>query len=106
MKKTEVKMNKSIYLGLSILDIAKTLMCQFWYDYIKPKCGDRAKLRYIDTDSFVIYIKTKDFYKDIANDVESWFDTSTIMKMMKHYFQQVKTKKYMVFLKMNQVERL
>ena len=51
-------------------------MYKFWYDYIKTKYGDRAKLCYTDTDSFVIYIKTEDFYKDIANDVERWFDTS------------------------------
>ena len=75
-KKTVIKMNKRIYLGLSILDISKTLMYEFWYDYIKPKYGDRAKLCYTDTDSFVIYIETEDFYKDIANDVERWFHTS------------------------------
>ena len=69
-------MNKPIYLGLSILYISKTLMYEFWYDYIKPKYEDRVKLCYTDTDSFVIYIKTEDFYKDIANDVERWFDTS------------------------------
>ena len=68
MKKTEVKMNKHIYLGLSILDIGKTNMYEFWYDYIKPKYEDRGKLCYTDIDSFVIYIKTKDFYEDIAND--------------------------------------
>ena len=77
MKKTKVKMNKPIYLGMSILDISKTLMYEFWYDYIKPKYGDRAKLCYTDTDdSFVIYIETEDLYKDNANDVERWFDTS------------------------------
>ena len=76
MKKTEVKMIKPIYLGLSILDIPKILMYEFWYGYIKPKYGDRTKLCYTDTDSFVIYIKTEDFYEDIANDVEKWFDTS------------------------------
>ena len=76
MKKKKVKMNKPIYPGMSILDISKALMYEFWYDYIKPKYGDRAKLCYTDTDSFVIYIKTEDFYKDIANDVERWFDTS------------------------------
>ena len=69
-------MNKPIYLGMSILDISKTPMYEFWYDYIKPKYKDKAKLCYTDTDSFVIYIKTEDFYKDIANDVERWFDTS------------------------------
>ena len=76
MKKTKVKMNKPIYLGMSILDISKTLMYEFWYDYIKPKYQDRAKLCYMDTDSFVIHIITEDFYKDIAGDVEEWFDTS------------------------------
>ena len=76
MKKTKVKMNKRIYLGMSISDISKTLMYKFWYDHIKPKYGDRAKLCYTDTDSFVIHIKTEDFYKDIAGDVEKWFDTS------------------------------
>ena len=76
MKKTKVKMNKPVYLGMSILDISKTLMYEFWYDYIKPKYGDRAKLCYMDTNSFVIHIETEDFYKDIANDAERWFDTS------------------------------
>ena len=76
MKKVEVKMNKPIYLGQAILDISKTLMYEFWYDYIKPKYKEKARLCYMDTDSFVIYIKTEDFYKDIANDVERWFDTS------------------------------
>ena len=77
MKKTNVKMNKPIYLGTSILDISKTLMYEVWYDYIKPKDGDRAKLCYTDTGTFVIHIITEDFYKDIANDVERWFDKSS-----------------------------
>ena len=51
-------------------------MYEFWYDYIKPKYQDKAKLSYTDTDSFITYIKTEDFYKDIANDVEKCFDTS------------------------------
>ena len=76
MKKTKVKMTKPIYLGLSILDISKMLMYEFWYDYIKPKYGDKAQLCYTDTDSYVIYMKTEDFYKAIAKDVERWFDTS------------------------------
>ena len=76
MKKTKVKMNKLVYLGVSILDISKTLIYEFWYDYIKLKYGDRAKLCYMDTDSFVIHIITEDFREDIANDVERWFDTS------------------------------
>ena len=76
MNKTRVKMNKPIYLGLSILDISKILMYECWYDYMKPKYGDNVKLCYMDTDSFVMNIKTEDFYKDIANDVEKRFDTS------------------------------
>ena len=61
---------------MSILDISKTLMYEFWYDYIKVKYQDRTKLCYMDTDSFVIHIQTEDFYKDVANDIEEWFDTS------------------------------
>ena len=76
INKTRVKMNKPIYLGLSILDVSKILMYEFWYDYIKPKYGNDVKLCYMDTDSFVMNIKTEDFYKDIANDVEKRFDTS------------------------------
>ena len=76
MKKTKVKMNKPVYLGMSILDISKTLMYEFWYEYIKPKYKDNGKLCYMHTDSFIISIKTEDFYKDIANDVEGWYDTS------------------------------
>ena len=70
MNKTKVKMNKPIYLGLSILDISKILIYEFWYDYMKPKYNDNVKLCYMDTDSFVMNIKSNDFYKDIANDVE------------------------------------
>ena len=76
MNKTKVKIDKSIYLRLSILEISKLLMHEFWYDYMKPKYGDNIKLCYMDTDSFIINIKTEDFYKDIANDVEKSFDTS------------------------------
>ena len=75
-KKTKVKMTKPIYLGMSILDISKTLMYELWYDYIKPKYEDRAKLCYTDTDSFVIHIITEDFFEDIAPDVDVRFDTS------------------------------
>ena len=80
MKKTRVKMTKPLYLGMSILDISKILMYEFWYDYISPKYGDRAKLCYTDTDSFIIYIKTEYFFEDISNDVEKWFDTSNYDK--------------------------
>ena len=76
MKKTKVKMNKPLYFGFSILDISKTLMYEFWYDYFKPKYNDKAKLCYMDTDSFAINIFTEDFFENINNDVERWFDTS------------------------------
>ena len=76
MKKTKVKMNQPIYLGLSILEISKTLMYEFWYEYMKPKYNNDVKLCYMDTDSFIMNIKTNDFYKDITNDVENRFDTS------------------------------
>ena len=76
MKKAKVKMNKPIYLGLWILEISKILMYEFWYDYMKPKYNNDVKLCYMDTDSFVMHIKTNDFYKDISNDVDNRFDTS------------------------------
>ena len=76
MKKTKVKTNKPIYLGLSILEIGKILMYEFWYDYMKPKYNDNIKLCYMDTDSFIINIKTNDFYEDIASDIENRFHTS------------------------------
>ena len=60
MRKIKVKMNKPVYLGMSVLDISKTLMYEFWYDYIKPKYQDNAKLCYVDTESFVILIKNED----------------------------------------------
>ena len=86
MKKTKVKMNKSIYLSMSITDISKT-MYEFWYDYINPKYQDKAKLCYMDTDSFVIQIKTQDFYKNIANYVEKLLTHLTMKKMIKDRFQ-------------------
>ena len=76
MRKVEVKMNRLIYLGKAILDISKTLMYEFCYDYIKPKYKDKARLCYMDTDSFVMHIKTEYFYSDIADNVKRWFDTS------------------------------
>ena len=76
MRKTKAKMNKTIYLSLSILEISKILMYEFWYDYMKPKYGNKVKLCNLDTDSFIMNIKTNDFYEDIANDVENRFDTS------------------------------
>ena len=82
MKKTKVKMHRPVYLGLSILEISKTLMYEFWYDYMKPKYGDNVKLCYMDTDSFIMHIKTGDFYKDIADDVEEQEISIKILQMM------------------------
>ena len=93
MKKTMIKMNKPLYLGASILDISKALMYKFWYDYFKPKYGDRAKLCYTDTDSFIIYIKTEDFFQDISNDVEKQFDTYNFDKNDKRPLPIGKNKK-------------
>ena len=76
MKKVKVKMKKPIYLGLSILETSKIIMYEFWYDYVKKKDGDMVKLCYMDTDSLIMNIKTKDFYKVNAQDVKERFDTS------------------------------
>ena len=62
MKKVKVKMNNPLYVEFSILEISKTIMYEFWYDYMKPKCLDKAKLCYMDTGSFIINIKTEDVY--------------------------------------------
>ena len=70
-------MTKPVYLGQAILDLSKMIMYEFHYDYMLPKYGeDRLQLCYMDTDSFVYHIKTEDFYKDIAGDVEKRFDTT------------------------------
>ena len=76
MKKTVIKANKPIYLGLAILPSSKTRMYEYWYDDMKPKYGDNIRLCYMDTDSFIMHVKTEDFYEDIANDVEKNYDTS------------------------------
>ena len=62
-------MNKPVYLGLSKLDLSKTVMYEFQYDYVKPKYSGKAKICYVDTDSFIVHVKTEDVYKDIAEDV-------------------------------------
>ena len=93
MKKTRVKMTKLLYLGMSILDLSKILTSEFQYDYINPKYGDRVKLCYTDTDSFVTDIKTEDFFEVISNDVERWFDTSNYDKNDKRPLSIGKNKK-------------
>ena len=76
MGEIKVIMNKPVYLGQAILDLSKIVMFEFHYDYMKPKYCENLKLCYMDTDSLVYHIKTKDFYEDIAKDVETRFDTS------------------------------
>ena len=76
MKKTEILINKPVCLELSILELSKILMYEFWYDYVKPKYGENAKLCYMDTDRFIVYLKTENIYIDITEDVETRFDTS------------------------------
>ena len=76
MGKVKVVMNKPVYLGQAILDLSKLIMYEFHYDYMLPKYKENIKLCYMDTGSFVYDIKTEDFYKDIAGDVETRFDTS------------------------------
>ena len=87
MKKTKVKMNKPLYLGMSILDISKTLMYEFWHVYGEPKYNDKAKLYYMDADSFALNAFTEDFFEDISNDVERWFDTSNYGRTIKDHFK-------------------
>ena len=69
-------MNKPVYLGSSILDLSKTVMYEFWYDYVKPKYGANAKICYMDTDSFIVHVKTDYIYKNIVQDVETRFGIS------------------------------
>ena len=76
MNKTKIEINKPVYLDLSILDISKAVMYEFWFDYIKPECQGNAKECYIDTNSFIVYIKIKCVYEDIVSDVEKRFDLS------------------------------
>ena len=80
MKTRELDMNKPIYLGQAILDISKTLMYEFWYDYIKPLYGNKVKLCYMDKDSYIMSINADDIYADMCNDVKKWFDKSNFDK--------------------------
>ena len=80
MKKTKIVFDKPVYLGMCILDLSKTIMYNFKYNYIKPKYDEKAKLLFTDTDSLVYEIETEDFYKDISPDVREMFDTSNYPK--------------------------
>ena len=80
MGKTEIKMNKPVYLGQLILDLSKLLMYEFYYDYMRPRYGSKFMLCYMDTDGFVYEIETKYFYRDIAKDLEKRFGRSGYSK--------------------------
>ena len=80
MKKIKLKFDKPVYCGMAILDISKSLMYDFHFNYIKPKYGEKAKLLFTDTDSLCYEIETEDFYEDISGDVEQKFDTSNFEK--------------------------
>ena len=82
MRKTYVVMDKPIVVGQAILNKSKVLMYKFCYDYFKTKYNDEVKLLYMDTDSFVLYIETEDFFEDIKNDIHDWYDTSKYLKLL------------------------
>ena len=107
-------MNKPVYLGLSILELSKLLMYEFWYDYVRPKYGDKAGLHFMGTDSFIVYIKIDQIYKDIPEDVEIRFDISNYrldrpapkgnnrskkLKFYKKHSKDLKMKDIMILLK-------
>ena len=92
-------MNKPVYLGQTILNISKTLMYEFSYDYIKPKHNEKAKLCYMDTDSFIIHIETEDFYQDIAQDVNKQFHASNYDKNDKRPLPIGKNKRVIGYFK-------
>ena len=96
-RRTAVKFNKPIQIGMSILDLSKTLMYRFHHDYVKPKWGDKSSLLFTDTDSLCYEIKTDDFYEDIRNDVSEWFDTSNYEK--DHLLFSNNNKKQVGFMK-------
>ncbi len=99
MKKTQLTLDKPIYLGASILDISKTLMYDFHCEYIKKNYGEKAKLLFTDTDSLCYKIQTDDFYKDISGDVWRFFDTSNYPKGHPSKIPTGKNKKVIGMLK-------
>ena len=76
MRKNEMLINKPVYVDLSKLDLSKTVMCEFWYDYVKAKYVENRKRRYMNTDCFIVLVKIDDVYKDLLEDVETRFCTS------------------------------
>ena len=95
MTKTQILINKTVYLGLSILDLSKTIMYEFWYDYIKLKYGEKAKLCYMDTDSFTVHVNTNDVYKDIAEDIETKFESSKRI-----FWKEYETKSWQLMIRL------
>ena len=88
MKKTKVKINKPVYLGMSILDISKTLMHEFWYDYLKPKYNEKAKLCYMDTDSFLLVFLLNTFLKILTMVLKDGLTYLPMIRMTKDRFKQ------------------
>ena len=74
-------------------------MYEFWYDYMKPKYGDNVKLCYMDTNNYIFHAKTEDFYEDILNDVEKWFDTSNYDPNLNRLLSMGKNKKEIGLMK-------
>ena len=79
MRKTEILINKPLYWGLSLLDLNKTAIDELYYDYVKPKSGQSTNLCYMDSDSFIVHVKTNDIHKGIVEDVETRFNTSNFV---------------------------
>jgi len=103
VKRTKLVYNKPIYLGMCTLDLSKTLMYDFHYNYIKEKYGDKAKLLFTDTDSLAYEINTEDFYKDIADDIDARFDTSVYPKDHPSGIKLGLTRKYSECLRTKQL---
>ena len=99
MKKTRLLFNKPVYLGMCILDLSKTLMYDFHYNYIKQKYGENAELLFTDADSLMYEITTEDFYRDISSDVHKKFDTSNFTKDHKSVIHTVVNKKVIGMMK-------
>ena len=80
LKRIKLVFNKPVYCSMSILDLSKTMIYDFHYNYIIPKFGKKQKLLFTDTDSLCYEIETEDFFADIAGDVKELFDTSNFDK--------------------------
>lgn len=106
MGKTEINMNKHVFLGQTILDLSKALIYQLHYGYMHPKNGTEVKLYYMDTSSFVYEIQTEDIYKDIAKDLETKFDTNRFSANGNRSLLIGKNKKVIGMMKDELVEKL